>query len=85
MPSIRVTNQLPIKTPTKINAAQLLSNSRSTLPLLWCERIELIDVGIIVASDVAVAITIEDSADTPKLWNKKKSTGTITMPPAYTE
>jgi len=47
---------------------------------LW-ERIELIDVGTMVANEVAVATSIADSGDTPKLWNKKNSTGTITIPP----
>ena len=42
---------------------------------------ELIEVGIIVARDVAVATSIADSADVPKLWNKKNNTGTMTMPP----
>jgi hypothetical protein len=34
-----------------------------------------------VASEVAVATSIADSDDTPKLWNKKNSTGTMTIPP----
>ena len=34
-----------------------------------------------VAIEVAVATSIADPGDTPKLWNKKNSTGTITIPP----
>ena len=34
-----------------------------------------------VASDVAVAINMADSGETPKPLNKKNNTGTMTMPP----
>ena len=34
-----------------------------------------------VASEVAVATSIAVSGDTPKLWNKKNNTGTMTIPP----
>ena len=39
------------------------------------------EVGTIVASDVVVATTIAVSGDTPKFWNRKNKTGTMTMPP----
>ena len=42
---------------------------------------ELTDVGTMVAKEVAVAISMADSGDTPKLWKRKKSTGTMTIPP----
>ena len=51
------------------------------LPFAWCERIDEIDVGTMVASDVAVAIIMADSGLTPKPCSKKYSTGTITIPP----
>ena len=38
-------------------------------------------MGMIVAREVAVATSIADSGDTPKLWKRKKSTGTMTIPP----
>ena len=67
LPSIRVTNQLPVNTPIKTNKNHRFRMSKSTLPFLLCELIELIDVGTIVANEVAVAITMAESAETPKL------------------
>lgn len=81
VPSTFVTSKLPASTPLRINGDQRLSRSKLTLPFLWCDRMELRDVGTMVASDVAVATSMAVSADTPKLWNKKNSTGTMTMPP----
>ena len=80
-PSTFVTNQLPNSTPTNINAPHCFKSAASTLPFLRCERIELIDVGTIVASDVAVAMYIALCGLTPKDWKRKNNTGTITMPP----
>ena len=81
LPSTLVTIQLPAKTPRKIKPAQRLRREKSTFPFFLCERMELREVGIIVAREVAVAIDIAESAETPKLWKRKNKTGTITIPP----
>lgn len=81
VPSTLVTNKLPTRTPMRINGAQLFSKRKSTLPLFVCERMELIDVGTIVAREVAVATSMADSGDAPKLWKRKNNTGTMTIPP----
>jgi len=57
---------VPITTPIRIGMLQLLSKSVSTLPRLKCARAELIEVGIIVASDVPTATCMRTDSSMPR-------------------
>src|SRR5690606_22740596 len=76
VPSARVTSQLPARTPIRINRLQRFNRSTSTLPFCLCERIELIDVGTMVARQVAVATSIADSGETQKPRTRQSDGGT---------
>ena len=54
---------------------------RVTAPRAWCERAELMDVGMMAASEVATAMCMRHSSGTPANRRKYSSTGTVTMPP----
>src|SRR5262245_56276982 len=60
---------------------QLFASCQSTAPREWCVRAELIEVGMMAASDVATATCMRYSSGTPTKRSEYSSTGTVTMPP----
>src|SRR6187397_311602 len=77
----RAARRLPPSAAMNIGMAQRLASSESTAPRAWCVRAELIDVGMMAASEVATATCMRYSSGTPAKRSENSSTGTVTMPP----
>ena len=75
------TPMLAIMLPSTMPGAKPLTKSQRTAPRLWCARTLEIDVKMIVAIDVAMAILTARLSSTPRCDNKMVRNGTITMPP----
>jgi hypothetical protein len=61
----RAASRLPTSAATNIGVAQRLASSQSTAPRAWCVRAELMDVGMMAASEVATATCMRYSSGTP--------------------
>jgi hypothetical protein len=72
---------LPSAAPSTTATPQLLASSQSTAPRAWWLRAELMDVGMMAASEVATATCMRYSSGTPAKRRAYSSTGTVTMPP----
>ena len=71
----------PSNAPSSTKIAQRLTIAKSTAPRRWWARADEMDVGMMVASDVATAMCMRIAGSTPTNPSAVSSTGTITMPP----
>ena len=75
------TPRLAAKPPSTMPGARPLTMSQRTAPFLWCARTLLIEVKMMVAIDVAMAILTDSPALTPRAARMAEMKGTMTMPP----
>ena len=73
--------QVPIRHPKKIHRNQALNKSQSTAPALLWLTVDAIEVGIMVAREVPMAICMLTLESIPSTSKAVKSMGTITIPP----
>ena len=74
-------NRLPASAPASMPGLQARTVAQSIAPRAAWARDEEMAVGMMVASEVATAMCIDQCAVTPELRSTVSRTGTNTMPP----